>query len=82
MNTNGVVYATSAVADEHAVDVELETPRGPLALGRVGLSGWLELEPQLVLARRELGISEATLQQFAADVVVGVAEPAVLDVER
>src|SRR6185312_15981668 len=66
------------VPGEGAVDVELELAGRALAVLHVRLPGRLELEPERVLAWRQDDVGFHSVYG-PADVVVGVAELAVLD---
>src|ERR1700683_2914585 len=69
------------LGDELAVDVQLRPARGALALPEVRGAGGPEFDPQLVPACGK-HVRCAALIGRAADVVVRVAQPAVLDVQR
>ena len=69
-----------AVGDELAVDVQLGPAGGALAVCEVGFPGGLELEAELMPARRE-PVRACYAVDLAADVLVGVVQPAVLDEE-
>ncbi len=63
-----------------AVDIELTAARRAFAVGNVRLPGHLEFESQLVppLGKRA---GRLDVVQVPADVVVGVAKPAALNIE-
>lgn len=69
------------LSDQLAVDIELASARRTFSVGKVRLAGYFELELQLVVP-----LGDRTLRldiiQVLADVVVGVAELAALNIER